>query len=131
MNQRIILYEQVQEEYDQFFQELLQSDEEIIMATVDVLVPNSCLSNQEVKEVRKLEEEIDRIRKEEASIRLKYDRAKIAPLSPLEQVRLNLLYGLESLKQAKEIKIDNIYKFAAVREKIVPVDYFCNTEIIL
>lgn len=104
---------------------------ETIMATVDVLIPNSCLSNQEVKEVRKLEEEIDRIRKEEASIRLKYDIAKIPPLSPLEQVRLNLLYGFESLKQAKEIKIDNIYKFAAVREKVVPVDYFCNTEIIL
>ena len=38
---------------------------------------------------------------------------------------------LESLKQAKEIKIDNIYKSAAVREKVVPVDYFCNMEIIL
>ena len=104
---------------------------ETIMASVDVLVPNSCLSKQEVKEVRELEEGIDEIRKEEARIRLKYDRAKITPLSPLEQVRLNLLYGFESLKQAKEIKIDNIYKSAAVREKVVPVDYFCNMEIIL
>ena len=104
---------------------------ETIMASVDVLIPNSCLSKQEVKEVRELEEGIDEIRKEEARIRLKYDRAKITPLSPLEQVRLNLLYGFESLKQAKEIKIDNIYKSAAVREKVVPVDYFCNMEIIL
>lgn len=30
MNQRIILYEQVQEEYDQFIQELLQLDEESV-----------------------------------------------------------------------------------------------------
>lgn len=30
MNQWIILYERVQEEYDQFLQELLQLDEEII-----------------------------------------------------------------------------------------------------
>ncbi len=56
MNQWIILYERVQEEYDQFLQELLQLDEEIIAdqlhelilktMILDLIIEEMCTENE-------------------------------------------------------------------------------------
>lgn len=51
MNQRIILYERVQEEYDQFLQELLQLDEESIAERLHELVLKTMILNLIVEEV--------------------------------------------------------------------------------
>ncbi len=51
MNQRIILYERVQEEYDQFLQELLQLDEETIADRLHELILKTMIIDLIVEEM--------------------------------------------------------------------------------
>lgn len=58
MNQRIILYERVQEEYDQFVQGLLQLDEETIADWLHELILKTMIIDLIVEEMY-TEEELD------------------------------------------------------------------------
>ncbi|WP_350022518.1 DUF3848 domain-containing protein [Turicibacter sanguinis] len=51
MNQRNILYERVQEEYDQFLQELLQLDEEIIADQLHELILKTMILDLIIEEM--------------------------------------------------------------------------------
>lgn len=57
MNQRIILYERVQEEYDQFLQELLQLGEESIADRLHELIVKTMILDLIVEE-RYIEKEL-------------------------------------------------------------------------
>lgn len=56
MNQRIILYERVQEEYDQFLQELLQLDKEAIVDRLHELIVKTTILELIVEEMYTEEE---------------------------------------------------------------------------
>lgn len=72
MNQRIILYEQVQEEYDQFLQELLQLDEESVAERLHELILKTMIPELIVEEMY-TEEELDYLINQEEVLEILYN----------------------------------------------------------
>lgn len=71
MNQRIILYERVQEEYDQFLQELLQLDEESIADRLHELIVKTMIPDLIVEEMY-TENELSYLLEQEESLNILY-----------------------------------------------------------
>ncbi|MDO4924234.1 MAG: DUF3848 domain-containing protein [Turicibacter sp.] len=71
MNQRIILYERVQEEYDQFLQELLQLDEESIADRLHELIVKTMILDLIVEEMY-TEDELNYLLQQEESLNIVY-----------------------------------------------------------
>ena len=71
MNQRIILYERVQEEYDQFLQELLQLDEESIADRLHELILKTMILDLIVEEMY-TEDEFNYLLEQEESLNILY-----------------------------------------------------------
>ena len=72
MNQRIILYERVQEEYDQFLQELLQLDEESVAERLHELKLKTMIPELIVEEMY-TEEELDYLINQEEVLEILYN----------------------------------------------------------
>ncbi len=72
MNQRIILYERVQEEYDQFLQELLQLDEESVAERLHELILKNMIPELIVEEMY-TEEELDYLINQEEVLEILYN----------------------------------------------------------
>ena len=71
MNQRIILYERVQGEYDGFLQELLQLDEEAIADRLHELIVKTMILDLIVEEMY-TEDELKYLLEEEAPLQIIY-----------------------------------------------------------
>ena len=71
MNQRIILYERVQEEYDQFLQELLQLDEESIADRLHELILKTMILDLIVEEMY-TEDEFNYLLEQEECLNILY-----------------------------------------------------------
>ena len=71
MNYWIILYERVQEEYDQFLQELLQLDEESIVDRLHELILKTMILDLIVEEMY-AEDELNYLLEEKAPLQIIY-----------------------------------------------------------
>lgn len=71
MNQRIILYERVQEEYEQFLQEVLQLDEEAIADRLHELIVKTMIVELVVEEIY-TEDELNYLLEWEVSLDILY-----------------------------------------------------------
>lgn len=71
MNQRIILYERVQEEYDEFLQELLQLDEEAMAERLHELILKTMIVDLIVEE-KYTEDELTYLLEQEESLNILY-----------------------------------------------------------
>ena len=71
MNQRIILYERVQEEYDEFLQELLKLDEEAIVDRLHELILKTMILDLIFEEMY-TEDELNYLLQQEESFNILY-----------------------------------------------------------
>lgn len=71
MNQRIILYERVQEEYDEFLQELLKLDEEAIADRLHELILKTMILDLIFEEMY-TEDELNYLLQQEESFNILY-----------------------------------------------------------